>query len=105
MPNLGALDLASRTPPMADEKRKPKTWKPGGRKGKLHDELGIPKDEKIPEARLSAAAHSDNPEIRRDAIRAETMKGWDHGGAKKKPSGREAVYDHPRSQHHREQKG
>lgn len=57
-----------------------KGWNPGGRKGKLHRELGIPEDEKIPAGRLAAATRSSNPEIRRDAIRAKTMKGWHHGG-------------------------
>lgn len=57
---------------------------PGGEKGKLHRELGISEDKKIPAKRLEAAAHSKNPEIRRDAIRAETMKSWHHGGAKKR---------------------
>lgn len=56
---------------------------PGGEKGKLHREMGIPEGEKIPADRLSAAAHSKNPEIRRDAIRAETMKKWHHVGRKK----------------------
>jgi hypothetical protein len=51
----------------------------GGEKGKLHRELGISEGEKIPQARLSAAARSSNPEIKRDAIRAETMEGWHHG--------------------------
>ena len=64
-------------------------FKPGGEKGKLHRELGIPTDEKIPTARLASAAHSSNPEIRRDAIRAETMKGWHHGKKRKSP-----LYDH-----------
>jgi hypothetical protein len=53
-----------------------KGFHPGGQKGKLHRELGIPVGQKIPAARLRAATHSKNPEIRRDAIRAETMKGW-----------------------------
>lgn len=57
---------------------------PGGKKGKLHRELGIPEDKKIPADRLAAAAHSKNPEIKRDAIRAQTMKKWHHGGAKKR---------------------
>lgn len=51
---------------------------PGGEKGKLHRELGIPTSEKIPAARLKSAAHSDDREIRNDAIRAETMKKWKH---------------------------
>lgn len=63
-----------------------KKFNPGGHKGKLHRELGIPEGQKIPAARLRAAAHSRNPEIRRDAIRAETMEKWHHvkhkGGSK-----------------------
>ena len=57
-----------------------KPFKPGGHKGKLHNELGIPTSEKIPAARLAAAEHSSNPEIKRDAIRAKTMEGWNHHG-------------------------
>ena len=80
---------------MAEAKKKnwvkKKDFHPGGEKGKLHRELGISEDKKIPAARLEAAAHSKNPEIRRDAIRAKTMKGWHHGGKKSK------MYDHPRS--------
>ena len=55
---------------------------PGGQKGKLHRELGVPEGEKIPAAKLASAQHSRNPEIRRDAIRAKTMEGWDHSGSK-----------------------
>jgi hypothetical protein len=51
---------------------------PGGEKGKLHREIGVPEGEKIPADKLEAAAHSKNPEIRRDAIRAQTMKKWKH---------------------------
>lgn len=61
---------------------KRKAFRPGGQKGKLHNELGIPEGEKIPQARLRSAEHSDNPEVRRDAIRAKTMEGWHHGGGK-----------------------
>lgn len=53
-----------------------KDFKPGGQKGKLHRELGIATDKKIGAKRLSVAAKSKNPEIKRDAIRAETMKKW-----------------------------
>ncbi len=57
-----------------------KAWfKPGGKKGKLHRELGIPTDQKIPPRRLKSAEHSADPEIRRDANRAKTMEGWHHG--------------------------
>ena len=74
-----------------------KRWKPksemknvGGEKGKLHREIGVPEGDKIPADKLKAAAHSSNPEIKRDAIRAETMKKW------KKPSAderRARLYD------------
>ena len=65
---------------------------PGGEKGKLHREMGIPEGEKIPADKLRAAAHSSDPEKRRDAIRAETMKSWKHGGAKKRRGS--VLYDH-----------
>lgn len=55
-----------------------KEFKPGGEKGKLHRELGISTSKKIPAKTLSKAAHSKNPEVKRDAIRAETMKKWSH---------------------------
>lgn len=73
------VDIASRT--MAKGKRwvPKKDFHPGGEKGKLHREMGAPEGEKIPAGRLRAATHSKDPEIRRDAIRAETMKGWHHG--------------------------
>lgn len=57
-----------------------KYFKPGGHKGKLHRELGIPEDEKIPQKRLEKAEHSKNAEVRRDAIRANTMEHWRRGG-------------------------
>lgn len=60
------------------EKRK-KGWRPGGEKGKLHRELGIPEGQKIPAQRLAQAERSRDPEVRRDAIRAKTMEGWRHG--------------------------
>ena len=77
-----ALDVA-RSMPVARKltaKKRTPNFNPGGEKGKLHRELGIPEDQKIPAGRLAAAAHSDNPEVRRDAIRAQTMKKWHHGG-------------------------
>lgn len=62
-------------------------FKPAGEKGKLHHELGISTDKTIPKGRLATAIHSDNPEIRRDAIRAKTMEGWNH--SKREPMSRE----------------
>lgn len=84
MASPGLIDAASGT--MADSK-KPKRWTPkkdfhpGGAKGKLHREMGIPEGQKIPAAKLEAAANSSDPEKRRDAIRAETMKKWNHKGS------------------------
>lgn len=60
-----------------------KPFRPGGHRGKLHSELGIPQGEKIPQARLAAAEHSSDREVRNDAIRAKTMEGWHHGGSKR----------------------
>ena len=53
-----------------------KAFKPGGHKGKLHRELGIPEGQKIPAGRLAKATRSKNPTVKRDAKRAETMKKW-----------------------------
>lgn len=60
-----------------------KPFNPGGEKGKLHREIGVPVGQKIPAKKLAKAEHSSNPEIKRDAIRAKTMEGWNHGGHKK----------------------
>lgn len=57
-----------------------KDFHPGGSKGKLHRALGIPEGQKIPASRLTAARHSSNPSVRRMAVRAETMKHWNHSG-------------------------
>lgn len=60
-----------------------KKFNPGGQKGKLHREMGIPEGQKIPKAKLNAAAsQTADPEKRRDAIRAKTMEGWHHTGPK-----------------------
>lgn len=53
-----------------------KPFNPGGRPGKLHDELNIPRGEKIGKARIAKAEHSSNQEVARDAKRAETMGKW-----------------------------
>ena len=63
--------------------KKTPNFHPGGSKGKLHRELGISEGKKIPVKRLAQAAKSKNPEVRRDAIRAQTMKKWHHTGPKK----------------------
>ncbi len=55
-----------------------KKFNPGGHRGKLHRELGISEDQKIPKTRLRSAMNSNDPEVRRDAIRANTMAHWDH---------------------------
>lgn len=91
MPHLTSQDIASRTTPVAK-----KAWKPGGQKGKLHRELGIPEGEKIPADRLAAAQRSDDPEVKRDAIRAKTMEGWHHGGAHKSGTRKRMPYTHKR---------
>lgn len=57
-----------------------KAFNPGGKPWKLHREMGIPEGQTIPKDKLAAAAHSNDPEKRRDAIRAETMEGWNHTG-------------------------
>lgn len=44
------------------------------KKGALHEDLGIPLGEKIPEERLKQAEHSKDPQIRRRAISAEGFK-------------------------------
>ena len=62
-----------------------KKWNPGGQKGKLHRELGIPVGQKIPAARLAAATRSKNSTVRRDAIRARTMSKWGKEMMKGKP--------------------
>jgi hypothetical protein len=59
---------------MGEKKRTPrKDFHPGGSKGKLHREMGIPEGQKIPASKLKAAEHSKNRTVRDDAIRAATM--------------------------------
>lgn len=52
--------------------------------GALHKALKVPKNEKIPEAKLEKAEHSKNPTLRKRAVLAETLKGFskkrNHGG-------------------------
>jgi hypothetical protein len=49
------------------------------KRGALHEELGVPEGDKIPESKLDSAAKSSNPTLRRRAVLAKTMKGWKHG--------------------------
>lgn len=46
--------------------------------GALHEELGVPQGEKIPEKKLEKAEHSNNPTLRKRANLAETLKGFHH---------------------------
>jgi hypothetical protein len=89
MSHLTMMDVASREGP-----RVAKKWQPGGHKGKLHRELGIPEGQKISAGRLTAAEHSSNREVRDDAIRAKTMEGWKHGSEKRKKQ-LSSAYNHP----------
>jgi hypothetical protein len=58
---------------MADKK-----WIKGAIKhpGKLHKDLGVPQDKKIPAKKLEKAEHSKNPAIRKEANLAKTLKGF-----------------------------
>ena len=49
--------------------------------GALHRALHVPEGEKIPEAKLDQAAHSENPTMRKRAQLAKTLKGMHHGGS------------------------
>lgn len=44
--------------------------------GALHEQLGVPKGDKIPAKKLEKAAHSSNPTLARRARLAETLKGF-----------------------------
>lgn len=46
--------------------------------GALRKELGVKEGEKIPEAKLEKAAHSENPKLAARARLAETLKGFHH---------------------------
>jgi hypothetical protein len=46
--------------------------------GKLHRALHIPEGQRIPAARLNAAKHSRNPDVRRMASLAQTFKNSKH---------------------------
>jgi hypothetical protein len=61
---------------MAEKKKK---WIQGAIKhpGALHEALHVPKDEKIPEAKLKAAEKKGG-KVGREARMAETLKGLNH---------------------------
>ncbi len=48
------------------------------RPGALHRALGVPREDPIPQKKLIAATHSDNPRVRREAALAKTLKGFHH---------------------------
>lgn len=48
--------------------------------GALHRELGVKQGEKIPQAKLESATHSENPKLRKRAFLAETLAHMDHAG-------------------------
>jgi len=41
--------------------------------GALHEQLGVPKGQKIPASKLASAAKSSNPTLRKRAILAKTL--------------------------------
>jgi hypothetical protein len=49
-------------------------------KGALHKELGVKQGDKIPQAKLEAATHSENPKERKRAFLAETLAHMHSGG-------------------------
>lgn len=62
-----------------NKKGNPKKWISGAignNKGKLHRELGVPEDKKIPAKKMEKALHSKNPTIRKEANLAKTLKGF-----------------------------
>lgn len=52
-----------------------KHWIQGAIKhpGALHEDLGVPKGQPIPKAKLDKAAHSSNPTLKRRANLAKTL--------------------------------
>lgn len=49
-------------------------------KGLLHQDLGVPQGEPIPEAKIAAAEHSEDPAVRKRAVFAENAKHFHHSG-------------------------
>lgn len=48
----------------------------GKGKGNLHKNLGVPAGEKIPAKKMSKAAHSKSPKIRKEVALAKTLKSF-----------------------------
>jgi hypothetical protein len=46
--------------------------------GLLHEKLGVPAGQKIPESTLERAKHSSSPAERKEANFAENAKHWKH---------------------------
>lgn len=66
---------------MAEAPKKKKKWIKAAvaeGKGKLHEKLGVKKDEKIPTEKLEKAAHSKDPTEKKEAVLAKTMRGFNH---------------------------
>lgn len=52
-------------------------------KGLLHKNLGVAKDKPIPAAKLSKAANSRNPAVKKRAVFAQNAKKWNHPSKEK----------------------
>lgn len=53
------------------------------KEGSLHTALGVPQGQKIPQAKLEAAAKSKSPALRKKAQFALNAQSFDHTGSKK----------------------
>lgn len=62
-----------------------------GTKGKLRKRLHVKAGDKIPAKKLKKAAHSKNPELKREAVLAETFKKASHSRGRKKSRKRSAI--------------
>jgi hypothetical protein len=49
---------------------------PKSHKGRLHEALGVPADEKIPVAKIEKAKHSKDPHMRQMATYADNARHW-----------------------------
>lgn len=49
--------------------------------GLLHQKLGVPQGQPIPQSKLQGALHSNSPALRKEANFAENAKHFDHHGA------------------------